>query len=99
MAFGDSDLDIFTADFGIPVTFNGVTANGILDQPVKTGLADSGFGGISSPRPMLRVPYNAFSPMPAQGDAITVDGLQYVIADEDSDTDGSFVWYPLKVTI
>lgn len=98
MVFGDSDLGVFTGDFGVAVTFNGVTANGILDQPVKTALADQGFGGINTSRPTIRLPYTAFSPMPQPGDSITVDSVLFTIADEDSDSDGAFVSYPLKAT-
>lgn len=96
--FGDSDLGVFTADFGVVVQFAGSQANGIFDKPIKTGLADEGFGGINTTRPTLRLAYNAFAPMPEQGNTITVDGTDYTIADEDADTDGAFVWYPLKAT-
>jgi hypothetical protein len=96
--FGDSDLGVFTADFGIAVQFNGSMVKGILDKPQKTALQDEGFGGISTNRTTIRLPYNAFSPMPEPGEVIYVDGTEYAIADEEADTDGAFVWYPLKVT-
>jgi hypothetical protein len=95
--YGDADLAVFTADFGIAVTFQGSTAKGILNQPQKTALADQGFGGISTTRPTIRLPYNAFTPMPEPGETINVDGVDYAIADEDAESDGAFVWFPLKV--
>lgn len=96
MAFGDSDLGVFTGDFGVSVVFNGVTVKGIFENPVKSSLEDQGFGGINLNRPAVRLPYNAFSPMPQTTSAITVNGVNYTIADEASDDDGAFVTYPLK---
>jgi hypothetical protein len=98
MAFGDSDLGVFTDDFGVTVRFNGSTATGIFDKPIKTALADQGFGGFSSNRPTIKLAYNAFDTMPSPGDPITVDDVDYTIADEEADTDGAFVTYPLKAT-
>ncbi len=98
MAFGDSDLGVFTADFGVAVVFDGRTVLGIFDRPLKTALADAGFGGINTGRPVVRLPYNAFPAMPAPGESLTVDGVAYTVADEESDTDGAFVWLPLKAT-
>lgn len=96
--FGDSDLGVFTADFGVVVQFQGSSANGIFDQPQKTALADEGFGGISTTRPTIRLAHNAFTPMPEPNETIFVDGTEYAIADEEAESDGAFVWYPLKVT-
>lgn len=96
MAFGDDDLGVFTADFGVAVQFNGSNAIGIFDKPIKTGLADQGFGGITSDRPTIKLPYNAFNPMPQPRDPITVDYVAYSIADEDAASDGAFITYPLK---
>lgn len=96
MAFGDDDLAVFAADFGVPVQFNGVTVNGIFDRPYKTALADEGFGGINTGRPMIRLPYNAFPVMPGPGDTLQIDATTYTVADEESDSDGAFVWLPLK---
>lgn len=98
MAFGDADLGTFVADFGVPVVFGGVTAKGIFDTPIKTGIADEGFGGVSMSRPTIKLAYNTFSPMPAPTNAITVNGVNYTIADEAADDDGAFITYPLKAT-
>jgi hypothetical protein len=32
MAFGDGDLGVFAGDMGVPVSFGGVTVNGLLDE-------------------------------------------------------------------
>jgi len=96
MAFGDADLTVFTADFGVPVEFGGGTVSALFDQPTETKLADAGFGGFEVTVPAIRIPYNAFSPMPAEGDTLTVDGTDYTVAEKFADCDGSFVRYTLK---
>lgn len=96
MAFGDADLAIFTADMGVPVVFGGINVNGLLNKPIATKLADEGFGGISMQQTTIELPYNAFNPMPEQGQTIVVAGISYTIADEAADVDGAFLRYPLK---
>lgn len=96
MPIGDSDLEVFVQDFGVPVVFGGVTKTGIFNKPTKSALADEGFGGIAMSRPSVRLPFNAFTPMPEPRNAITVNGSNYTIADEEAETDGAFVCYPLK---
>jgi hypothetical protein len=95
MAFGDSDLGVFVGE-GEPVQFAGFLAKGIFNKPKATKLADEGFGGFSMNVPTIELPYNAFDPMPEQGDSITVGKTNYTIADEAADIDGAFVRYPLK---
>jgi hypothetical protein len=98
MAFGDSDLAVFTADFGVTVEFGGSSANGIFDQPTDTKLADMGFGGLEVTAPAVRLPYTAFTPMPTEGDTVTVNGTDYVVAEKHADVDGAFIRYCLKAT-
>jgi hypothetical protein len=94
--FGDADLPTFFADFGVAVFFEGSTATGILDRPVQTKLADQGFGGVGVAFPAVRLPYNAFSPMPDEGDQVNVDGKDYTVAEITSESDGAVVCLDLK---
>jgi hypothetical protein len=96
MTFRSDDLSIFFGAFGVAVDFNGSTAQGLLDQPEQIRLADHGFGGIEAERPVLKLAFNAFSPMPAVTDAITVDGQVYTIAERTSSGDNAIAAYALK---
>jgi hypothetical protein len=94
--FGDSDLGVFVGE-GEVVQFGAQpSAKGIFNKPIATKLADAGFGGFSVNVPTIELPYNAFSPMPEQGQTIIVAGTSYTIADEAADIDGAFVRFPLK---
>jgi hypothetical protein len=97
MAFGDSDLGAFFADMGVAVTFNGITVQGLLDQPMELQGLGGGFGGVDISLPELTLPYNAFSPMPVEGSSITVAGTQYTVAKVTAEADGSIVCFALKV--
>ena len=96
MAFGDSDLTVFTADFGVSVQFQGSIANGILDEPQKTLLGDSGFGGVDTTIPAVLLPFNAFTPMPEQDEALVVDGTDYTVGSIMAQGDGRFMRIELK---
>lgn len=96
MPFGDSDLPAFFGDFGVDVTFNGVTVLGLMDNPVAVKLADRGFGGFETQMPALRLPYNAFTVMPVETDQITVDGVLYSVSERTAEGDGKIVCYALK---
>jgi len=78
--FGDSDLAVFTADFGVPVIWNGEPAvNGILDSSMDAFAHGAGPGGFEKTTYLLRIPFNAFSSVPRPKDAITVDGVDYTV--------------------
>jgi hypothetical protein len=79
MAFGDADLGVFTADFGVAVVYEGQTANGILDTTTDMFMHGEGPGGFERSTVILRVPYNAFSSVPKPMDAITVGGVAYTV--------------------
>jgi len=96
MLLGAADIAVFFADFAVPVVFGGVTAQGILDAPIQTGLADQTFGGLEIAKPEVRLPFNAFSPMPVQRQAITVNGVSYTVSDPTAESDGLVVCYRLK---
>lgn len=95
--FGDADLPVFFADFGVPVFFGSQgPVQGNFDQPVQIKLADEGFGGTETTMPEVRLPYNAFSPMPTEGDVITVNGTQYSVSEKTAESDGAVVCHTLK---
>lgn len=98
MAFGDSDLPAFFADMGVEVTFNGTTAMGLLDNPTEIKLAAQGFGGFETQMPAIRLPYNAFTPMPVERDEIDIDGLAYIVSEPAAEGDGKIICYSLKVS-
>lgn len=95
--FGDADLPTFFADMGVPVLFGTQPqTKAIFDRPVQIKLADEGFGGVETGMPELRLPYNAFSPMPTEGDVITVDGTKYSISEVTAEGDGAVTCLYLK---
>lgn len=98
MAFGDADLGVFFADMGVAVTFGGSTVQGLFDKPTQIKLSDQGFGGVETGFPAVRLPYNAFSPMPINGQSITVDGTVYTVAEVTAESDGKIVCLELKGT-
>jgi hypothetical protein len=96
--FGDADLPVFFADFGVPVIFNGRQAMGNLDNPMAVKLADQGYGGVVTELPSIRLPHNAFRPMPRPNDRILVDGQDYSVTEPAAQEDGAVVMYELKRT-
>jgi hypothetical protein len=96
MALGDDDLDVFFAEFAIPVVFNGKAAKGIFDAPG----ADSVFGEASVAGLDIRVllPVNAFPVMPVGGDALTVGGNAFKVRKTNPLDDGAFIELKLKGT-
>lgn len=94
--FGDADLPVFFADFGVPVIFGSTTVLGIFNRPVQIKLADQGFGGVETSFPSVELPYNAFNPMPDSGDAVNVDGTDYTVSAPTAVSDGGVICYDLK---
>ena len=47
-------------------------------------------------RPSLVMPYNAFDPMPAVEDELTVDGVPYTVRESNPMVDGKLVELALK---
>jgi len=90
---------------GVPVTFQGVSRYaddgtpicGLLDTPMAVALQDGGVGGVDMESLELRLPFNAFRPMPAARDAITVDGTDYTVYPPTAEDDGAFLCYQLKL--
>ena len=106
MTFGASDLRAFCRPMGVPVSFGGVSTypddgspiQGLFDRPIGSKLAEDGIGGVESAVPELRLPYNAFSPMPQSGDTVTVDGTTYTVDQPTAEDDGAILCYALFVT-
>lgn len=88
---------------GVPVSFGGVTNYtddgsqicGNFDRPVQYDLGGGG-GGAENAKPELRLPFNAFDPMPANGDHIEVDGVEYKTSHPREEDDGGFFVYELR---
>lgn len=94
--FGAADLPAIFADWGDTVIFDGVSAAGAMDEPMDIVIADQGFGGIESSMPSVRVPFNAFDPMPEADDSITVNGVVYTVGKVTAIGDGAIVSIQLK---
>jgi len=104
MVYGAPDLRAFCGT-GVPITFNGVSTypdgacvKGLLDRPIEMKLPGEGIGGVEVAIPELRLPFNAFDPMPQTGDTVTVDGTEYTVYQPTSEDDGAFLCYQLKAT-
>lgn len=93
---GVSDLPALFADWGDTAAFNGTTVACAFDEPMEIVVADAGFGGIESAQPCIRVPFNAWNPMPEEDDAITVNGTNYTVAKRTALGDGAVMQLSLK---
>lgn len=101
--FGARHLRALCRDTGVPVEFAGVSTysdtgeqvKGLLDQPMDIKLQGEGIGGAQIDHPELRLPFNAFQPMPTGGDVLTVDGTSYLVYPPTAEDDGSFLCYQL----
>ena len=109
MIFGGRDLRALCRQMGTPVSFAGVSiypdgeaVKGMIDSPVQIKLLDQGIGGVETDLPELRLPFNAFKPMPRRGDVVTVTdretGLQtaYRVNAPTAEDDGAFLAYSLN---
>jgi hypothetical protein len=100
---GERDLRAFCRQpVGTPVTFGAVATYpdgqpvcGILDLPQQIKLAEAGIGGVEAVVPELRLPFNAFKPMPASGDTLTVAGQTFTVNEPTAEDDGAFLCYEL----
>lgn len=105
LVFGVRDLRAMCRPpMGVPVTFNGVSAYpddgtpicGLYDRSIQLKLMDMGIGGMESALPELRLPFNAFSPMPTAGASVLVAGIPYTVNQPTAEDDGAFLCYSLK---
>lgn len=84
MAF-EEDLDLFLADFGVPVQVGGNQGIGILDVPAQV-IAD---GMVLTTDYELTVRSDQFGGL-VYGDGVTVDGVNYQVREAISVEDGKF---------
>jgi hypothetical protein len=102
--FQPADLRAFCRQ-GVPVSFKGVSTYaddgspicGLFDRPVDFKLQTGGVEGVETALPELRLPCNAFSPMPQDGDQISVAGATYVCNQPQQEDDGAFFCYALTL--
>lgn len=101
LVFGARDLRALCST-GPRVSFRAVSTyadgapiRGIVDRPVQMKLMDSGIGGIETATPELRIPFNTWNPMPAEGDTVVVEGTGYTVSSPTAEDDGAFLVYEL----
>lgn len=82
---GQNDLDLFLADFGIPVVLNGSTVKGIFDSP--TNVTAEGMILTNDYVVTLKTPSSG---LPVFGTSITVNGTAYTVRDARMVDDGAF---------
>ena len=96
MPVGDNDLAVFFADFGVAVTFGGVTAMGNRDAPLMPLNFGGGPSSIASQRFAVTLPANAFNRLLRNGDALQVDGVAYAVKAPALSEDGRIATYDLE---
>lgn len=97
MAFGDSDLPAFFADFGESAVINGQTMLVFVDTPM-TPWEHSGVGSMEEATFKITAPVTAFSALPVAGQAVTVRGVNWTIKSRNLPGDGRIVELELKAT-
>lgn len=108
MVYRLRDLRAICRPMGVPVSFNGLSAypdgepvKGLLDSPVQLKLADGGIGGVTTQIPELRLPCNAFNPMPDRNDMIQITDPEtgtstaYTVNSPTAEDDGALLCYEL----
>ncbi len=93
MAFTEP-LDLFLADFGLPVTAGDITGVGILDMPTQV-VAD---GMVLTSDYALTAEASKFGNL-LYGAAVTVNGVQYTVRDNRLLDDGAFCELALQKTL
>lgn len=90
---------------GVPVSFrgvgtygDGVPVRGLFDRAIQMKLEEGGIGGVETASPELRLPFNAFTPMPQDGDEVLVDGTTYSVTQPTAEDDGAILVYDLLDT-
>lgn len=109
---GAADLRAFCRPpMGVPVAFAGVSTYaddgsaicGLLDRPGKVALRGSGTAGLESAAPELRLPCDAFTPMPTGGDVVTITDrgvtTSYELGVPEPEDDGAFLVYALYTVL
>jgi hypothetical protein len=86
--FGDSDLPTFFADFGVNLTFGGVTVKVIDDSYDSRDSGSAAFVDVADRITMIQLPYNSFAPMPKRGDTVTLVATSMKVRDVIAEKDG-----------
>lgn len=86
--FGDSDLKVFFADFGVDLTFNGVTVKALDDSYDQRDSGSQSFVDLVDLVTMIQLPYNSFNPMPKRGDTVTLVSTDMKVRDVLQEKDG-----------
>ena len=82
---------------GVPVVWNGQTAQGILDQSIDPFSHGIGPGSFQRTTLTLRFAYNAFTGTPQPRDPITVNGRAYTVLEMPPQADAQIVELYLKL--
>lgn len=86
--FGDADIDVMLADFGVPVAMGSVTVKGIVDQyHDELGGSDQGPQFVTR-RISVRVKTGVLSAL-TSGASITVDGTAMKVLQALEEGDGA----------
>lgn len=96
MAFGDSDLPIFFADFGVSVIFGSETTNGIFETPSELENLASNGGSFEQQERVILVASTAFTTPPKPKDSVTVDGTSFTVKSREYIGDGKTIRFRLK---
>jgi len=89
-----ADLDLFLADFGVPVTAGAVSGMGIYDKDSEVIL---GGGDVVRLNHSIKVRTDLFGNL-NYGDSITVNGSYFTVEHEPMrSSDGAFSVVPLKL--
>lgn len=85
-AFGAADVGVLFQDAGVPVTYNGVTVQGLFDHAEVLERDAQGFQ-LPIARKVCRIPSGSLTvPIDA---AVTIDGTAYVVRDHALEGDGA----------
>jgi hypothetical protein len=82
--FGDAEIPEMMADAGVPVTFGGITANGLYRRRTAVVLEDEvqGTNEVGETVLLQRTAFPALEPEAEPiNEPITVDGQEYRVAD------------------
>jgi hypothetical protein len=89
--FADTDLPAFFADMGVDFVFSGVTVKALEDDSQERDGAAAPFVDVEHNVTRVEIPYNAFSPMPKRGSAVTLAGVAKKVRDMGKVRDGGIV--------
>lgn len=89
MAFGDTDLTTFFADFGVPCIFGGVSVNCLVDAYDQNDSMSLSDVNVADRITDVTARYNAWSPFPKRGQSITVNAVAMKVREVVQEKDGA----------